>query len=113
MAKGAGPLLLLGGAAAIFLLTRKKDEKIKPSGEVRPLPDVDDEAAFFGKYGFEDEADAMRAMGLLGFESIEHMGQWMGEPVSGELDEQILEWLKNGMELYNAGAWDSPEPMGA
>ncbi len=32
MAKGIGPLLLLGGAAALFLSTRKKDEAVGPTG---------------------------------------------------------------------------------
>ena len=105
------PIILLAGAAAYFL------KKKKDADEGRPLPDIDDgsegaEAAFFGKYGFEGEADAMHAMGLLGFESIEHMGQWMGEPVSDEWSEQVLEWLRNGMDLYEGGAWETPEPMG-
>ncbi len=102
----ANPILILIGLGAAYMFARKKEPPPIIGGN--GLPDF----SMYEEYGFSGPEDAMHAMGLLGFDSFEHMGEWMGKPVTGQLDEQILEWLQNGMDLYRGGAWETPAPMG-
>lgn len=68
-----------------------------------------EKAPDYSKYGFASKEDAMEALSTLGFSNIKGIQRWMGKKEDGVLDNEVLMWLKNGLEDLKGGAWVPPE----